>query len=215
MKMFAKKIDRFRKKLKLSIPQFCKAGHIQITQYRRYLRNDTESLLIKDAVMLMASFPEELDVNTLLGMITRKRLFLADGFPSFRFTDNPKQDYDQTERIFTKFYFDTATGFFSSRDSISLLAAMTSLCCSSELWLPLAENMYSLMYSLREIRKLKFSSFGISSQTALMHFQRKRLVTRFSDLCEYESSFHSGGLYLLSELMYLSERNNYGIRLTL
>ena len=75
--------------------------------------------------------------------------------------------------------------------------------------------MYSLMYSVREIRKLKLSRFGIPSQTALTHFQRKRLVTRFSDLCEYERAFLSGGLYLLSELIYLSERNNYGIRLIL
>ena len=212
--MLAKKLERFRKKHNFSIPQFCAAGHIHITQYRRYLSGHYH-LSVKDAVMLMASFPKELDINTLLGMITGKRLFLEDGFPSFRFMDDPKQDIDQTERIFTKFYFDTALRSFSARDSINLLAAMTSLCCRSELWLPLAENMYSLMYSLREIRKLKFSGFGIPSQTALTHFQRKRLITRFSDLCEYEGAFHSGGLYLLSELMYLNEKNNYGIRLTL
>lgn len=212
--MLAKKLERFRKEHNFSIPQFCAAGHIHITQYRRYLSGHYH-LSVKDAVMLMASFPEGFDINTLLGMITGKRLFLANGFPSFRFTYDPKHDYDKTERIFTKFYYDTASGIFSPRDSIDLLAVMTSLCSRSELWLPMAENMYSLMYSLREIRKLKFSSFGISSQTALTHFQRKRLITRFSDLCEYEWAFRSGGLYLLSELMYLNERNNYGIGLIL
>lgn len=213
MKMFAKKIDRFRKKLKLSIPQFCKAGHIQITQYRRYLRNDTESLLIKDAVMLMASFPEELNINSLLGMMGSRELLLGEGFPSFGFSNDPKHDYDQNENNFRKFYYDTAFRIFKPLDAIELLAAMTSRCNKNEIWLPMAENMYYLMYSLRNLRKLKLTRFEPSEQTVLAHFQRRRLVTRFIDLCEYERAFDSGGLYLLSELMYLNERRDFGIKL--
>ena len=213
--MFAKKIDKFRKKHKLSIPQFCKAGHIQITQYRRYLKSETESLLIKDAVMLMASFPEELNINSLLGMIGSRELLLDEGFPLFGFSNDSKQDYDQNEKYFRKFYCDAAFRIFKPLDAIELLAAMTSRCNKYEIWLPMAENMYFLMYSLRKIRKLKFTRFQLPVQTVLTHFQRKRQITHFADLCEYEGGFDSGGLYLLSELMYLNERRNLGIKLIL
>ena len=94
-----------------------------------------------------------------------------------------------------------------------LFSAMSMPWDGNEIGLPFMENMYSLMDRLRIIRKLKFTQFSIPSQTVLSHFQRKRLVTRFTDLCEYERAFDSGGVYLLSEIMYLNERKKYGIML--
>ena len=163
--------------------------------------------------MLMASFPEELNINSLLGMMGSRELLLGEGFPSFGFSNDPKHDYDKNENYFRKFYCDTAFRIFKPLDAIELLAAMTSSCNKNEIWLPMAENMYYLMYSLRNLRKLKFTRFESSEQTVLAHFQRSRLVTRFIDLCDYEQAFDSGGLYLLSELMYLNERRDFGIKL--
>ena len=107
--------------------------------------------------MLMASFPEELNINSLLGMMGSRELLLGEGFPSFGFSNDPKQDYDQNEKYFREFYCDTVFRIFKPRDAIELLAAMTSRCNKNEIWLPMAENMYYLMYSLRNLRKLDYS----------------------------------------------------------
>jgi hypothetical protein len=158
----------------------------------------------------MASFPEELNVNNLLGMDGRKGLSLSPNFPILRFGDS-KMDYEKSEKTFSKFYIDTAYEFFNPVDAIRLLAAMTSPCDKLKIWLPTAENMYYLMYSLHDIRKIKFKDFKIPVRTVLSHFQRNRMITRFADLCEYERLFNSGGLYLLSELLYLNEKRDFGI----
>ena len=207
--MFAKKIEKFRNRHKLSVLQFCSAAHLPVSQYRSYLY-EKKYLSIKDAVMLMASFPEELSINNLLGMNGEKELILSPNFPIFRF-GNSKMDYEKSEKTFRNFYIHTAYEFFNPANAIRLLAAMTSPCDRLKIWLPTAENMYYLMYSLHDIRKLKFKDFKIPARTVLSHFQRNRLITRFTDLCEYERLFNSGGLYLLSELMYLNEKRDFGI----
>ena len=208
--MFAKKIEKFRNRHKLSVLQFCSAAHLPVSQYRSYLYGEKQYLSIKDAVMLMASFPEELSINNLLGMNGKKGLLLSPNFPIFRFGDS-KMDYENSEKTFRNFYIDTAYEFFNPENAIRLLAAMTSPCDRLKIWLPTAENMYYLMYSLHDIRKLKFKDFKIPARTVLSHIQRNRLITRFTDLCEYEGLFNSGGLYLLSELMYLNEKRGFGI----
>ena len=209
--MFIENIEVFRKKHKLSIPQFCKTTHIQVRQYRRYLKGAQKNLSIRDAVMLTASFPNELNINKLLGMIGKEKLFLHPDFPSFYYSNDPKQDYEKAEIVFKKFYIETASEFIKPEHTLKLLAAMTSPCDNAEIWLPTGENMYYLMNCLREIKMLKYKDFGIPSQTVMLHFQRKRMITRFSDLCEYERLFNSGGLYLLSELIYLNEKRDFGI----
>ena len=165
---------------------------------------------INGSAAVMASFPEELSINNLLGMNGKKGLLLSPNFPIFRFGDS-KMDYENSEKTFRNFYIDTAYEFFNPENAIRLLAAMTSPCDRLKIWLPTAENMYYLMYSLHDIRKLKFKDFKIPARTVLSHFQRNRLITRFTDLCEYERLFNSGGLYLLSELMYLNEKRGFGI----
>ncbi len=212
--MFTEKIENFRIQHKLTVLQFCSAAHLPVSQYRSYLYGEKQNLSVKDAVMLMASFPEELNINRLLGMIDKKGLVLSPAFPSFKFSNDLIEDYERSEKIFRKFFTGTAYAYFSALDAIRLMTAMISLCTKEEIWLPLAENMYYLMHSLRGIRKLKFTDFEIPPRTVLSHFQRNRLVTRFSDICEYERLFNSGGLYLLSELLYLNEKRKFGIILS-
>ena len=212
--MFAEEIETFRNQHKLTVLQFCSAIHLPVSQYRSYLYGEKRDLSVKDAVMLMASYPDELNINKLLGMLDKKEIGLRPDFPSFRFSNDPELDYEKSEKVFRKFYIDTAYKYFSPLDAIQLLASMISLCNEEKIWLPLTENMYYLMHSLRKIRKLRFSDFEIPARTVLSHFQRNRLVTRFSDLCEYERLFTSGGLYLLSELLYPNEKRNFGIILS-
>ena len=209
--MFAEEIETFRNQHKLTVLQFCSAVRLPVSQYRSYLYGEKHDLSVKDAVMLMGSYPDELNINKLLGMINKKGIDLSPEFPSFRFSNDPKLDYEKSEKVFKKFYIDTAYKYFRPLDAIQLLSAMVSLCNKEEVWLPLTENMYYLMHTLQNIRMLKFADFEIPARTVLSHFQRNRLVTRFSDLCEYERLFNSGGLYLLSELLYLNEKRKFGI----
>lgn len=209
--MFIKDIENIRKTHELSIPQFCNAAHIQVRQYRRYLKGTQKHLSIRDAVMLMAAFPNELNINRLLGMIGKKDILLHPDFPSFSFVCDLKQNYEKGEKSFINFYIAAAFEFFKPVSAIKLLATMTSNCDKTGIWLPTTENMYYLMHCLREIRRLKYKDFRIPSRTVLSHFLRNRLITRFSDLCEYERLFHSGGLYMISELVYLNEKKDFGI----
>ena len=209
--MFTEEIETFRIRQKLTVLQFCSAAHLPVSQYRSYLYGEKQNLSVKDAVMLMASFPDELNINEMLRMIDKKELVLSPAFPSFRFSNDLGKNYERSEKVFRKFYIDSAFAYFSPLDAVKLLAAMISLCNKEEIWLPLTENMYYLMHSLKDIRKLKFTDFEIPPRTVLSHFQRNRLVTRFSDICEYERLFNSGGLYLLSELLYLNEKRKFGI----
>lgn len=211
--MLIENIENFRKSHLLSIDKFCEKVHIQERQYRRYLKGNQNNLSVRDALMLSASFSEEININKLLELAEEQNLFLRPGFPSFGFSKDPKLDYENSERIFRQYFLDAVYKLFQPTYAIKLHAAMVSLCDKTKVWLPLSENMYSLMYTLRDIRKIRFNDFDIPYQTVLSHFQRKRLVTRFADLCNYERAFDSGGIYLLSELMYQNEKRHLGIAL--
>ena len=168
--MFTEEIETFRIRQKLTVLQFCSAAHLPVSQYRSYLYGEKQNLSVKDAVMLMASFPDELNINEMLRMIDKKELVLSPAFPSFRFSNDLGKNYERSEKVFRKFYIDSAFAYFSPLDAVKLLAAMISLCNKEEIWLPLTENMYYLMYSLRNLRKLKFTRFEPSEQTVLAHF---------------------------------------------
>lgn len=211
--MLDSEIEAFRKQKGLSVNQFCELTHIRDRQYKNYLNRSKAYLSVKDAVRLMAAFPDDLDINSLLIMCGRKPLKLAEDFPRLCFSYNEEYDRRESEVLFRRFYVKTVLKLFSPAEAITLLNAMAVPWNSADISLPFMENMYSLMDCLRIIRKIRFTKFSIPAQTVLSHFQRKRLITRFGDLCEYETAFGSGGVYLLSELMYLNVRKEYGIRL--
>ena len=211
--MLDSEIEAFRKQKGLSVNRFCELTHIRDRQYKNYLNRSKAYLSVKDAVRLMAAFPDNLSINSLLIMCGRKPLKLAGDFPRLCFSCNEEYDSRESEVLFRGFYIKTVLKLFSHKEAITLLNAMAMPWDPADIGLPFMENMYSLMDCLRIIRKIRFTKFSIPAQTVLSHFQRKRNITKLGDLCEYEAAFGSGGAYLLSELMYLNVRKGYGIRL--
>ena len=94
-----------------------------------------------------------------------------------------------------------------------VLASFLQPCNDDKIYLPMTDNINYLMENLRRIRKIKYSVFPSPKRTVIAHIQRSMLPVRFSDICGYERIFRSGGIYLLSELMYLNEREKIGIKL--
>ena len=211
--MFSQEIESFRIRKGLAIKEFCAISRIGVPQYSEYLHKRNHFLMTADAVKLMAAFSNEININTLLQWIDQKPLTLSERFPLLSFSCDLKADHEKSEQVFRTFQVLTAFKTFAERDAIRLLAAMIHPWNRSEIGLPVRDNMYYLMYCLRDVRRIKFTKFGIPAQTVLTHFQRKRQVRRFTDLCEYERAFKSRGIYLLSELIYLNERNGFEIRL--
>lgn len=211
--MFSSEIEAFRNRKGLPVKDFCEVSRISFSRYSRYQHGYFRFLMIADAVRLLAAFSGEIRISTLLKWTDQRPLRLSRDFSEFAFSCDPDSDYERSDAVFRKFYIRTVYDVFPLENSIDLLAAMAHPWDRSVIGLPVLYNMYSLMYTLRNIRRISFTGFSIPAHTVQMHFQRRRLVTRFADLCEYERSFESGGLYLLSELMYLNDRRRFGIRL--
>ena len=213
--MLSEKLESFRIRKALSIKEFCEKTTMGMPQYSKYIHERKIFLSVKDAVKLLAAFPDDITVNTLLSWIEHKPLHLSSRFPRFGFSYNEEYDREETEKIFRKFYIKTVIELFDPGEAIMLLNAMVMPWDGNTIGLPFTENIYALMDCLRIIRKTRFTKFSIPAQTVLTHFQRKRLIIRFGELCEYERAFKSGGVYLISELMYQNMIKEYGIRLWL
>ena len=102
---------------------------------------------------------------------------------------------------------------FAPDDAISILASFLQSCSDDSIYLPMEDSMNFLMSNLKRIRKIRYSDCTSPRNTVVSHFQRAVRPVRFSDICGYERLFRSGGIYLLSELMYLNEREKIGIKL--
>lgn len=211
--MIFESIESFRVHKKMSVQDFCEITQISPSRYSKYKHGSFQFLMISDAVRLISAFTGEINVNILLKWTGEKPLPLSGKFPEFAFAYEPASDSGKTEQIFRRFLISTAFDVFKPEEALKLLAGMADPWNRSEIGMPSRENMYTLMYSLRDFREIRFTDFSISPRTVLAHFQRRRLLTRFTDLCEYERSFVSGGIYLLSELMFLSMKRHLGIRL--
>ena len=211
--MIFESIESFRVHKKMSVQDFCEITQISPSRYSKYKHGSFQFLMISDAVRLISAFTGEINVNILLKWTGEKPLPLSGKFPEFAFAYEPASDSGKSEQIFRRFLISTAFDVFKPEEALKLLAGMADPWNKSKIGLPKTENMYSLMYTLRAIRKIRFTDFCIHAQTVLTHFQRRRLPSRFTDVCKYESAFESGGIYLLSELMFLSMKGHLGIRL--
>ena len=207
-------IDSFRNYNDLTIKDFCRLSHISLPQYSEYKTGRNRFLSITDAVKLLAAFPGKLTVNKLLKMTGEQPLLIGKEFPKIIFSENKKTDREETETVFINFITYTAYDLFTPIDANKILSPFLQPCNDDELFLPMKNTMICLMSNLMRIRKKKYSDFNSPRRTVISHFQRSFLPVRFSDICGYERLFRSGGIYLLSEIMYLNERNKIGIRLS-
>lgn len=206
-------IESFRLKQDMTVKEFCTLCHISRPQYSEYVTGKNRCLLIPDAVRLLAAFPGKITVGKLLKWSGEKRLALSRSFPHIFFSGNTQTDDKETETVFKNFVIKTAFDLFSPADSVKILASFLQPCNDDELFLPLTDSMNYLMENLRRIRKIKYSVFPSPKRTVIAHIQRSMLPVRFSDICGYERIFRSGGIYLLSEILYLSDRKKLGIKL--
>ena len=211
--IFSTEIESFRLKQDMTVKEFCTLCHISRPQYSEYVTGKNRYLLITDAVRLLAAFPGKITVSKLLRWSGKKRLALSRSFPHIFFSGNTQTDDKETETVFKNFIIKTAFDLFAPADAVKILASFLQPCSGDELFLPLTDSMNYLMENLRRIRKIKYSVFPSPKRTVIAHIQRSILPVRFSDICEYERLFRSGGIYLLSEIMYLNERKKLGIKL--
>ena len=211
--LLSAEIESFRMKQGLTVKEFCTLCHISRPQYSEYITGKNRYLMIIDAVRLLAAFPEKITVNKLLKWSGEKRLTLSREFPQILFSENAQADYKETEAVFTNFVIKTAFNLYAPADAIMVLASFLQPCNDDEIFLPMTDNINYLMENLRRIRKIKYSVFPSPKRTVIAHIQRSILPVRFSDICGYERLFRSGGIYLLSEIMYLNERKKIGIKL--
>ena len=206
-------IESFRMKRGMTVKEFCTLCHISRPQYSEYITGKNRYLLITDAVRLLAAFPGKITVGKLLRWSGEKRLNLSRDFPQIIFSGNTQTDDKETETVFKNFVIKTAFDLFAPADTVRILASFLQPCNDDEIFLPMTDSMNYLMENLRRIRKIKYSAFPLPKRTVIAHIQRSMLPVRFSDICGYERLFRSRGIYLLSEIMYLSERKRLGIKL--
>lgn len=211
--ILATEIESFRLKQDMTVKEFCILCHISRPQYSEYITGKNRYLMIIDAVRLLAAFPEKITVNKLLKWSGEKRLTLSREFPQLLFSENAREDYKETEAVFDNFVIKTAFNSYAPADAIMVLASFLQPCNDDEIFLPMTDNINYLMENLRRIRKIKYSVFPSPKRTVIAHIQRSMLPVRFSDICGYERIFRSGGIYLLSEILYLSDRKKLGIKL--
>lgn len=211
--LLSAEIESFRMKQGLTVKEFCTLCHISRPQYSEYITGKNRYLLIPDAVRLLAAFPGKITVGKLLKWSGEKRLALSRSFPHIFFSGNTQTDDKETGTVFKNFIIKTAFDLFAPADAVKILASFLQPCSDDEIFLPMTDSMNYLMENLRRIRKIKFSAFPLPKRTVIAHIQRSMLPVRFSDICGYERLFRSGGIYLLSEIMYLSKRKKLGIKL--
>ena len=212
-KILSMEIESFRMKQGITVKEFCALCHISQAQYSEYVTGKNRYLSITDALKLLAAFPGKMTVNKLLGMSGERRLKLSREFPKILFSEQTHTDNSETEFVFMKFITKTAFYLFAPADAISIVSSFLQPCSDDKIFLPMEDNMNCLMSKLRKIRKIKYSDFKSARRTVISHFQRDKLPVRFSDVCGYERIFRSGGIYLLSEIMYLNEKKKIGIKL--
>ena len=206
-------IESFRMEQGLTIKEFCTVCHISRPQYSEYITGKNRHLLIKDAVRVLAAFPGTLTVSKLLRMSGGKQLKLSREFPKIIFSGKTQTENNETETVFRRFITKTAFNQFPPADAICILDSFLQQCNDDEIYLPMEDSMKFLMSNLKKIRKIRYSDCTSPRNTVVSHFQRAVHPVRFSDICGYERLFRSGGIYLLSEIMYLNESEGIGIKL--
>lgn len=211
--LLSTKIEAFRLKQGLTVKEFCFQSHISQPQYSEYITGRNRFLYITDALKLLAAFPKKLSVNKLLKMTGEKPLKLSNEFPGIMFSKNKQTDDTETEKVFMNFIAKTAYDLFAPDDAICILSSFLQPYNDDEFFLPMKDTMITLMSNLMRIRKKKYSCFNSPRNTVVSHFQRSSLPVRFSNICGYERLFRSGGIYLLSEILYLNERKKIGLKL--
>ena len=211
--LLSAEIESFRMKQGLTVKEFCTLCHISRPQYSEYITGKNRYLMIIDAVRLLAAFPEKITVNKLLKWSGEKRLTLSREFPQLFLSETAQADYKKTEAVFNNFVIKTAFNLYTPADAIMVLASFLQPCNDDKIYLPMTDNINYLMENLRRIRKIKYSAFPLPKRTVIAHIQRSMLPVRFSDICGYERIFRSGGIYLLSEILYLSDRKKLGLKL--
>ena len=211
--MFSTEIESFRVNQGISVNDFCHLSHICHSQYSKYINGRKPYLSIIDALRLLATFPKKLSVNKLLKMTGEKPLKLSNEFPGIMFSKNKQTDDTETEKVFMNFIAKTAYDLFAPDDAICILSSFLQPYNDDEFFLPMKDTMITLMSNLMRIRKKKYSCFNSPRNTVVSHFQRSSLPVRFSNICGYERLFRSGGIYLLSEILYLNERKKIGLKL--
>ena len=197
----------------LTVKEFCTVCQISRPQYSEYITGKNRHLLIKDAVRLLAAFPRKFTVSKLLRMSGGKQLKLSREFPKIVFSEKTQTENQETDTVFRKYIIRTAFYQFAPADAICILASFLQPCNDEEIFLPMEDSMKFLMLNMKKIRKIRYSDCSSPKNTVVSHFQRAVRPIRFSDICEYERLFRSGGIYLLSEIMYLNEREKIGIKL--
>ena len=211
--LFSTKIESFRMEQGMTVKELCSLSQISQSQYSKYINRKKEHLSISDAVRLLATFPGKLTVSKLLRMTGGKQLKLSREFPRIVFSEKTQTENKETETVFRRFIIRTAFNLFAPDDAISILASFLQPCSDDSIYLPMEDSMNFLMSNLKRIRKIRYSDCTSPRNTVVSHFQRTVHPVRFSDICGYERLFRSGGIYLLSELMYLNEREKIGIKL--
>ena len=197
----------------MTVKELCSLSHISQSQYSKYINRKKEHLSISDAVRLLAAFPGKLSISKLLRMSGGKQLKLSREFPQIIFSGKTQTEKQETENVFRRFIIRAAFNQFAPGDAINILASFLQPCSDDSIYLPMEDSMNFLMSNLKRIRKISYSDCTSPRNTVVSHFQRAVRPVRFSDICGYERLFRSGGIYLLSELMYLNEREKIGIKL--
>lgn len=211
--LFSTKIESFRMEQGMTVKELCSLSQISQSQYSKYINRKKEHLSISDAVRLLAAFPGKLTVSKLLRMTGGKQLKLSREFPRIVFSEKTQTENKETETVFRRFIIRTAFNQFAPADAIKILASFLQSCNDEEIYLPMEDSMNFLMSNLKRIRKIRYSDCTSPRNTVVSHFLRAVRPVRFSDVCGYERLFRSGGIYLLSEIMFLNEREKLGLKL--
>ena len=211
--MLSTEIESFRMNHGMTVKEFCILTHMPHSQYSKYINGRKSNLTIVDALRLSAAFPDQLSVNKLLRMSGEKPLKISKLFPVFSFSENPQTDRKETETVFKNFVTKAAFEVLAPDDAVSILASFLQPCSDDEIFLPMKENMIYLTSNLRRIRNIKYTAFSFPRRTVTAHLQQSVFPVRFSDICDYERVFRSGGIFLLSELIYINEKKKIGITL--
>ena len=220
MNFFSENLDSFRKKTGLLVNEFCEVSRIPEQQYVRYRSGYNQFLQINDALKLMAGFPDDISISSLCSMCGIPLPKISKRFPSFYFM-NSEPDQKSNQRI-QRFVYGSLLNRFSSSEFAELYSSLTSDIdiFSDDIiksgYIPYYLNkfsLYSFMYTLRTIRGLSAKDYDLPAATVNKHLLRRARISRFSDLCMYESKFSSDGVFLFLEMLYSGEQS--GIRVSL
>ena len=216
--MLAQELDFFRKNKKITVRDFCEITGIPAAQYNRYRSGSAAQLQINDAAKLLAGFPDDISIPVLCRMCEIKTPKLSAGFPQFSFAV-PNGFYKSNKRI-RKFIVDTLQSKFSPSAAGAVLDAVTTdvdifsddvIRQNSIPFFITQSSQYSLMQALKSIGNLKTEDISLDSSTVNFHFMRRNRIQKFSDLCIYERTFDSYGIFLLMEMLFSTNRSGINI----